>query len=196
MKFLYVFFSMLLIVRRNMLGLFDAAHGFRARVPDRDSAFLGELMDDFDELFAALFGQRRERNANDVAVVRRRESQVGREDALLDRLEQPFVPRLDSEQLRLGRGHARDRRHRHLSEQRGRRLAGAHGREVALHRFDRLVHQLFRVLDVIGEGHWTIVPTRSPARTLAVAPGWLMLNTTMGSLFSLHNPKAFASMTA
>jgi len=31
---------------------------------------------------------------------------------------------------------------------------------------------------------------------LAVAPGWLMLNTTMGSLFSLHNPKALASITA
>src|ERR1051326_2377358 len=72
MKFLYVFFSMLLIVRRNMLGLFDAAHGFRARVPDRDSAFLGELMDDFDELFAALFGQRRGGEEKEVAVRLRR----------------------------------------------------------------------------------------------------------------------------
>src|SRR5207249_8428342 len=87
-------------------------------------------------------------------------------------------------------------------EQRGRGLAGAHGRKLALDGLHRFVHELLGVFDVIGKrtsgrrGHWTIVPTRSPARTLAVAPGWLMLNTTMGSLFSLHNPKALASITA
>src|SRR2546425_534416 len=91
--------------------------------------------------------------------------------------------------------------HAHQVQQRRRGLACAHGRELALHCFYGLVHRQLRVLDVIreergGGGHWTIVPTRSPARTLAVAPGWLMLNTTMGSLFSLQRPKAFASITA
>src|SRR5207249_10570957 len=83
---------------------------------------------------------------------------------------------------------------------RGRRFAGADGRELTLHRVDGFVHRLLRLLDVVREGggsaHCTIVPTRSPDSTLAVAPGWLMLNTTMGSLFSLHNPKALASITA
>src|SRR5947209_110841 len=69
--------------------------------------------------------------------------------------------------------------------------------ELALHRLHRLVHRLLRLLEVIRErGHRTIVPTRSPASTLAVAPGWLMLNTTIGSRFSLHSPNAFASITA
>src|SRR5206468_7137736 len=112
-----------------------------------------------------------------------------------DRLEEPLVPRLDGQELRLGCRHARDLIERHLAavgvhalqvQQRRRGLARAHGRELALYRFHSFVHRLLRVLDVVrqergGGGHWTIVPTRSPARTLAVAPGWLMLNTTMRS---------------
>src|SRR5439155_4652029 len=134
-----------------------------------------------------------------------------RQDALLHRLQQPFVPRLHGQQFGLRCGHACHLRERHFVpvrldaheiEQRRARLAGAHGGEFPLDGFNRFVHELLGVFDVIGErgswrrGHWTIVPTRSPARTLAVAPGWLMLNTTMGSLFSLHNPNAFASITA
>src|SRR2546422_6895383 len=72
----------------------------------------------------------------------------------------------------------------HQVEQRRGRAARAHGGEFALHGVHRLVHQLLRVFAVVlqrGPGrHWTLVPTRSPATTLAVAPGWLMLNTTMG----------------
>src|SRR4051812_18958442 len=194
-----------------MLRLLDPTHALRASMTDGDATFLGEFMDHLHQLFAALLGERRNRNANDVAVVGGREPEVRGEDSLLHRLEESFVPRLYREHLGLGRGDAGDLAQRHLVpvrfdaheiEQRGRRFASAHGREVALHRFDRLVHELLAVLDVLGEcrswsgAHWTIVPTRSPARTLAVAPGWLMLNTTMGSLFSLHNPKALASITA
>src|SRR2546422_4072365 len=115
---------------------------------------------------------------------------------------------LDREQLRFGRRDARHLVERHLAavgihpheiEQRRGRLPGAHRGELALHRFHRLVHRLPGVLDVVCQtrdgGHVTMVPTRSPASTLAVAPGWLMLNTTIGSLFSLHNPNAFASIT-
>src|SRR3989454_11411527 len=131
-------------------------------------------------------------------------SDVCSSDLFFDRLEEPLVPRLDGQELRLRCRHARDLIERHLAavgvhahqvQQRRRRLARAHGRELALHRFHSLVHRVLRLLDVVrqkrgGGGHWTIVPTRSPARTLAVAPGWLMLNTTMGSLFSLQRPRS------
>src|SRR3989449_5032777 len=77
----------------------------------------------------------------------------------------------------------------HQVEQRRGRAARAHGGEFALHGVHRLVHQLLRVFAVVlqrGPGrHWTMSPTRSPATTLSVAPAWLMLNTTMGRLFSL-----------
>src|SRR6185295_20161106 len=210
-QFLNVFFGMLLIIGRYVLRLLDPIHRFGARMANRDTPFLRELVHDLDQLFAALFGQRRNGNPNDRPVIGRREAEIGRQNPLLDSLEQTAVPRLHRQQLGLWCRHVRHLGQRHLVavgfdahevEQRRRRLAGAHGRELALHRLDGFVHQLFGMLEVIGKtasrsrSHWTIVPTRSPARTLAVAPGWLMLNTTMGSLFSLHNPKALASITA
>src|SRR5712691_3371540 len=151
-----------------------------------------------------------ERNPDEVTVVGGGEAQIGREDRLFDRLEEALVPRLDGQELRLGRRHAGDLVERHLAavgvhahqiQQRRRRLSRADGGELALHRFYGFVHRVLRLFDVVrercgGRAHWTMVPTRSPARTLAVAPGWLMLNTTMGSLFSLQRPKAFASITA
>src|SRR5256886_295708 len=169
-----------------------------------------DLVAAFHRLPPPLFVERGERDADQVAVVGGGESQVGREDRFFDRLEETLVPRLDGQELRLRCRHARDLIERHLAavgvhahqvQQRRRCLARAHGRELALHRFHSLVHRVLRLLDVVrqergGGGHWTIVPTRSPARTLAVAPGWLMLNTTIGSLFSLQRPKAFASITA
>src|SRR6266704_3640733 len=185
--------------------------GIGARMTDRDAAFLGELVNDFHQLFAAFLGQGWNRDADEVAIVRWREPQIRCENPLLDGLQQTSVPRLHGEELRFRRGHSRDLRQGHLVpvrldahqiEQRGGRLARPDRRELPLHRFDGLIHHLLRMFDVICEGaswgrrHWTIVPTRSPVRTRAVAPGWLMLNTTMGSLFSLHNPNALASITA
>src|SRR3989441_998059 len=121
-------------------------------------------------------------------------------------LEEALIPGLDGQELGLRGGDARHLVEGHLAavgldahevEQRRCGLPRADGGELALHRLHRLVHCLLRLLEVLRErGHRTIVPTRSPASTLAVAPGWLMLNTTMGSRFSLHSPNAFASMTA
>src|SRR6266513_4727240 len=207
-ELLDVLFRVLLLVLRDVLGLLGATDRLGARVPHRHASFLGELVHHLHQLATPLFGERRQRNADQVAVVGRGETEIGREDRLFHRLEERLVPGLDREELRLGRRHARDLVERHLVavgfdahqvQQRGRRLAGAHGGELPLHRFHRLVHRLLGLLDVVregGGGHCTMVPTRSPAKTLAVAPGWLMLNTTMGSLFSLHNPNALASITA
>src|SRR2546426_1061528 len=209
-QLLNVLLGVLLFILRDVLGLLDLADRIGACVADRHPPFLGELVHDLHQLPPPLFVERGERDADQVAVVGGGESQIGREDRFFDRLEEPLVPRLDGQELRLRCRHARDLIERHLAavgvhahqvQQRRRRLARAHGRELPLHRFHSLVHRVLRLLDVVrqergGGGHWTIVPTRSPARTLAVAPGWLMLNTTMGSLFSLQRPKAFASITA
>ena len=159
----------------------------------------------FHELFAALFVEGRHGDPDQLAVIRRRESQVGREDRFLNGLQQTAVPGLHRQQPRFRGRHARDLIQGHLAavcihaneiEQGGRGLPRAHGRELALDRVHGFAHGHLHLFGMIGEGHWTMVPTRSPASTLAVAPGWFMLNTTIGNRFSLHKPNAFASITA
>src|SRR5437879_1440537 len=207
-QLLDVLLGLLLLILGDVLGLLDPPDGLRAGVPDGHAAFLRELVDHLDQLPAALLVKRRKRDADDVAVVRGGETEIGGEDRLFDRLQHGPVPGLDGQELGLWRRHARHLIEGHLAavgfdphevEQRRGRLASAHRRKLPLHGFHRLVHRLLGLLDVFGQGrggHCTIVPTRSPANTLAVAPGWLMLKTTMGSLFSLHRPNAFASITA
>src|SRR3989475_1250510 len=205
-ELLRVFLGVLLVVLGDVLGLLDPVDRFGAGAAHADAPFLGELVHDLHQLLAALLREWRQRNADDVAVVRRGEPEIGGQDRLLHSLDEALVPRLDGQELRLRRGHARHLVEGHLVpvgfdahevQQRGSGLPGADGGELALHRLHRLVHRLLRLLEVIRErGHRTIVPTRSPASTLAVAPGWLMLNTTIGSRFSLHSPNAFASITA
>src|SRR3989441_3659975 len=208
-ELLDVLLRVLLLVVGDVLGLLDPVDRLGAGAPHGDAPLLGELVDHLHQLAAPLLGERRDGQADDGAGVGRREPQVGGEQRLLDRLEERLVPRLHGQQLRLGRRDVRHLVERHFAavpldphevEHRGRRLPRAHGGELPLHGLHRLVHQLFRLLAMIlqrgSRAHWTRVPTRSPARIRAVAPGWLMLNTTMGSLFSLHRPKAFASITA
>src|SRR6266576_741854 len=101
MKLLHFLLGVLLIVGGDVLGLLDPVHRLSARMPDRDSAFFRELVDDLDQLLAALLGERRQRNADDIAVVRGRQPEVGREDALLHRLHEAFIPRLYRQQLGL-----------------------------------------------------------------------------------------------
>src|SRR6058998_1633952 len=52
--------------------------------------------------------------SNDGNIIRGRQAEVRGEDALLHRLQQPFVPRLHGEQLRLRRRDARHLCQRHL----------------------------------------------------------------------------------
>src|SRR5438034_9980639 len=208
-QLLDVLLGVLLLVLGDVLGLLDPADRLGAGVADRDAACLGELVHDLYELPAAFFGQGGNRDADDAAVVGGREAEIGRENRLLNRLEERLVPRLDGQELGLGRGHARHltqghfapvRLHLHEIQERGRGLAAADRGELPLHGLDCPGHELLGLTDMVLQpsyrGHCTTVPTRSPASTLAVAPGSLMLNTTMGSLFSLQRPNAFASITA
>src|SRR2546425_2982335 len=205
-QFLRILLGVFLVVLGDVLGLLDLVDRLRTGAAHADAAFLGELVHDLHQLLAALFREWRQGDADDVAVARGRQPEIGGEDRLLDRLHEGLVPRLDGQELGLRGGDARHLVEGHLAavgldahevEQGRRRLPRTHGGELALHRLHRFVHRLLRLLEVLRErGHRTIVPTRSPASTLAVAPGWLMLNTTMGRRFSLHSPKAFASITA
>src|SRR5216117_4279768 len=157
-ELLHVLLRVLLVVLGDVLGLLDAGDRLRPRVADGHVPVLRELVDDFDQLAAPLLGERRQRNADEVAVVGGVEPQVGREDRLLDRLDERLVPRLHGEELGLGRRHARHLVQRHLApvrvdpheiEERGRRLPGPHRRELPLHRFHRLVHRLLRLPHVV-----------------------------------------------
>src|SRR6266536_3891238 len=64
--------------------LLEVVHDVAADVPDRDAAVLGHLPGDLDELLSPLLGQLRDREADDLAVVRRGQAEVGLLDRSLD----------------------------------------------------------------------------------------------------------------
>src|SRR5829696_1649698 len=195
-----------LVVLGHLLELLDLGHRLGPRVTDGDAPLLRQLVHDLHQLLATLFTQRRQGDADEVALGSGVEPEVGVADGLLDSLGQALVERLDGEQPRLGRRH-----HGHLVErhavpvgldahdvqQRRAGLAAPNPAELALGALDRLVHQLAGMLGEFGNGgHRTRVPTRSPCSTREMAPGWLMLKTTTGSWLALQSPNALASMTA
>src|SRR5713101_5794022 len=206
MQLLHVLLGVLLVVLGDVLGLLDPGDRLGAGTPHAHAPFLGELVHDLHQLLAALLRERRQGNADEVAVVGGREPEIGGQDRFLHGLEEALIPGLDGQELGLRGGDARHLVEGHLVavgldahevEQRRGGLPRADGSELALHRLHRLVHCLLRLLEVLRErGHRKIVPTRSLASTLAVAPGLFMLITIMSMQFSLLSPNAFASITA
>src|SRR5690242_12963751 len=65
--------------------LFEVVDRVAPDVPDRDLALLRHLADDLDELLAPLLGQLRDRQADQLAVVGRRQAEVRLLDRALDR---------------------------------------------------------------------------------------------------------------
>ena len=145
-----------------------------------------QLADELDELLAPLLGELRDRQADHLAVVRRRQAEVGLLDRLLDRLDRGRVERLDRQQARLGRVDRRDvleRRRRAVVvdgdpvEQRGRGAARAHARELAARGLDRAVHPPFRIRqEVLDRGHHAssgsgVRDDRADALAVRDAPG-------------------------
>src|SRR5712691_9775569 len=109
----------------------------------------GNIVDLLCKLLAALFGERRNGNAHQLAVVRRIQAEVGRANSFLDINELRRVPRLHGEHLRLRRMHGShlvERRRRaviidgHRVEQAHRRASGAHGGQLPAHVVDRMLH--------------------------------------------------------
>src|SRR5579862_5947362 len=179
-------------------------------VSHRDTPLLRHVAHELHELLAALLGELRDRQANHLAVVRRREAEIRLHDRLLDTLERRRVERLDREQSRLGRAdrrHVLERRRGAVVvdldpvEQRRRRPARAHRVEVLVRRVDRLVHPLNRIADEILDHVFspsrdveTMVPICSPASTRAMFPGESS-NTWIGRLLSIQRDSAVVSIT-
>src|SRR5919201_1591325 len=142
--------------------LLEVVDDVAPHVADSDAAVLGHPAHDLDELLTPLLGELRDGQADDLAVVRRRQAQVGLLDRALDRLQRVGVEGLNGEQSRLGRVDRGELLERRLLavivdldavEQRGRRAAGSQGRELRLRRLHRLVHPPGRVLDQVIDRH-------------------------------------------
>src|SRR5215208_5436878 len=194
--------------------LLEVAHRVAADVAHRDPPLLRHVARQLDELLPPLLGQLRDRKADELAVVRRLQTEVGLLDRLLDRLDRGRVERLDGEHARLGdvdRRQVLERRRRPVVvdldpvEQRGRRPAGADGVEVLVRRLDRLVHSARGVPQEFVDRHShqcsapsagveMIVPTRSPATTRPMLPR-VSSKTWIGSLLSMQRESAVVSIT-
>ena len=75
-------------------------------VANGHARLLGVLLALLHQLAAAILGERGERQADDRAVVVRRDAQVAFHDGVLDGAQDALVPRLDDQHVRVGRLHA------------------------------------------------------------------------------------------
>src|SRR3954463_5851654 len=159
-----------------LLELAEVVHDVAADIAHRHASVLGDPAYDAHQVLAPLLGQLRDRQADHVAVVTRRQPEVVLHDRLLDRLDRALVVGRPREHPRLGRRDVRQLLQRRLRavvvdayavEQRRRRATGAHGPELRLRGVDRLGHPALRVVeelvDQLAFAHVeTRVPTRSP----------------------------------
>src|SRR2546430_14650936 len=81
-ELLDVLFGVLLLVLGHVLGLLGATDRLGARVPHRHASFLGELVHHLHQLATSLFGERRQRNADEVAVVGGGETEIDRKSVV------------------------------------------------------------------------------------------------------------------
>src|SRR5579859_816056 len=88
--------------------LFQVVHRMAPDVADGDPAILHMALDQLDELAAALLGQRRDDNTDELAVIRGVEPELRFLDGFLDRPDHVLFPGLDLQQAGLRGG---DRRH-------------------------------------------------------------------------------------
>ena len=73
-----------------------------SRLTLRIATFLRDATHDLHEVLAPLLGESRDRQPHELAVVRRRQAEVGLLDGALDVLDRAWIERLDDEQPRLG----------------------------------------------------------------------------------------------
>src|SRR6478735_6160134 len=117
--------------------LLEVVDRVAAHVAHGDLPLLRHVAHDLDELLAPLLGQLRDRQPDQLAVVRGREAEIGLLDRPLDRRDRVRVEGLDRQQARLRRADRRELLERCLlavvvdldAVERGRRgAAGAEGR--------------------------------------------------------------------
>lgn len=132
-----------------LLRLLEILHRIATGVAQADAGRLGLAAHALDQLLAALLRQRRHREADRFAVVRRGQTDVRVDDRLLDRADEVFVPGLDEHRLGIGHRDARRTRHGHLRtvvldhhavQDIHRRLAGADIEQLFVEVLDGLLH--------------------------------------------------------
>ena len=164
--------------------------------------------DHLHELAPAFLVQLRERQPDDLAVVRRVQAEVRGLDCFLDRLDRALVVGVDDERARLGHGDPGDALQGGLGavvvdfqllDEDRRGAARADGAELPLGVLDRTDHLLAgigdRLLDDRVSRHLISVPICSPARAPRMFPGVIRSNTRTGSPLSLQNVIAVRSIT-
>src|SRR4051794_34642204 len=149
-----------------------------------DASLLRHVLDDLDELLAALRSEGRERQPDDLTVVARVDPQVGVAEGLLDRADRGLVVGLDGEQPRLGHAEPRELLERDLRavvvdrqllDERRRRPPGSDAGELRPHRLDGLAHVTPRLIErLVGElTHMDIIARLTrPGYRWACPPGW------------------------
>src|SRR5581483_10876042 len=163
-ELLHPLLGAVLVVRPDLARvdeLLQVPHCIAPDVADGDAVLLGQPADDLDEVLAALLGELRYRQPDELAVVRGGEAEVGLLDRLLDRSDRARVEGLDGEHARLGDADGRELLQRRLRavvvdfdavEQRRRGAAGADGVELDARVLDRLRHTVVGVLDQLVDG--------------------------------------------
>src|SRR3954453_3387802 len=197
----------MLIVRAGLARvaqLLEVVHDVAPDVAQRDLPLLGQAPHELDELLAPLLGELGDLQADDRAVVVRRQAEVGLHDRPLDRLDRALVVGLHGDQPRLGRVDRRQLPQRREGsvvvdadavQQTRARAPGTDGVELLARGLHGLVHVLARVLKEFVDHVVTSVPTRSPEIIRLMLASSAMLKTWMGSLLSMHSASALESIT-
>src|ERR1700686_1677 len=196
-------------VGRNLLLLLeglDAVHLLATDVAHRHVRALRVALHESRVFPPALFIQRRDRDADQLAVVAGVQSQLRLLNRLLDGADDGPVPRLDQDHACLGHGDGgqlvQGRRisvvlHRDLVHQRRAGPSSPDRQDLLTERFEALLHLGFSVFDVGFDhaGAPTIVPICLPAMTPSRFPLCERSNTMMGMLFSRQRVTAVWSIT-
>src|SRR5229473_3794094 len=178
-----------------------------ADVADRHPRLLRLVAYELDVLLPSFLCQRRDRNADDLAVARGVQALLAHAQRLLDGADLALVVDLHDQQSRfrradlselVERGRCAVVRDHDLVDERGVGSAGPDARELGAEVLDRLGHLRLGVAQY-GIDHPkapTRVPISSPSTTRSMLPGSRRLKTTMGTLLSMHSVRAVLSMTS
>src|ERR1700730_2595173 len=190
-----------------LLHLVDSVDLVAPHVANRHPRFLGSVANELDVLLATLLGQRRDRDADHLAVAGRVQALIAGSERLLDRTDLALVIDLDHQQTRLRgaylrqlveRGRRAVVRHHDLVDERRVGPAGSNGRQLGGEMIDRLRHLGLRLAHdrIDHPSAPTRVPMSSPSTTRSMLPASSRLKTTMGTLLSMHRVSAVLSITS
>src|SRR5262245_5687883 len=201
---------LVLVVRQAafLVQAVDVLVELAARVAHGHARLLAHLLDLGGELRALLAGERRQRDAQHLAVVLRRGAEIALRDDLHQLLQHRDVERLDQDLARLGDRdlrHLPDRGrrpvvvHPHAVDQRGRGPPCADPLELVPEVRQGLLEAPTSIVEYglgVHSSLLIVVPRASPFTTRSMLPSTKRSNTTTGRRFSMHRVIAVPSITA